>query len=178
MRDFKYFFKIHLRKIVILGLLLFLTSIIIKQCQKEEESTITLPDISMLDYSGNLFELDKLDKVEKTIVFFFSPDCDHCEEEIKELLDIHKVFDIANVRWLFITMDVMKDELDAFLESYPIDKKPNVYVLLDKGLYYHNLFEVAGSPYVFIFDKSNKMVHRIIGSFNTSSLMQWIEIEN
>ena len=133
-----------------------------------------IPEISAITYDGSLFELSKLEKSEKTVVFFFSPECEHCEEEINGLLQRPSLLEDSNIRWIFITMDVLKDELGVFFESFPINKKSNVYILLDSGLYYHNLFEVTGAPSVFIFDKSESLVHKIIGGFNINILSQWL----
>ena len=144
-----------------------------KSINENGSDDVKLPEISALAYDGSLFELDKLEKVKKTIVFFFSPECDHCEEEIDQLLK-RPLLEDKDDRWLFITMDVLKDELEIFLKTYPIEQKSNVFVLLDSGLYYHNLFEVTGSPSVFIFDETDRLVHKIIGGFNINLLTQWL----
>ena len=141
---------------------------------QEDGSGMMLPEITAIAYDGHLFELDKLEKVKKTVVFFFSPECDHCEEEIKYILDKRSQFEDKNIRWIFITMDILKDELSVFLESYPINTMLNTYVLLDNSLYYHNLFEAPGSPSVYIFDKSERLVHKINGGFNSNILTQWL----
>ena len=155
-----------------------LITVVLLLCRKYSKvgqaSCMMLPDISALSYDGNLFELDKLDKAKTTIVFFFSPECDHCEEEINEILNRKSLLEKKDIRWIFITMDVLKDELGVFLDSYPIDKMSNAYVLLDNSLFYHSLFEAPGSPSVFIFDKSGRLVHKIVGGFNINILMQWL----
>lgn len=146
----------------------------VRNSRQNNNSGMSLPEISAITYDGKLFELDKQDKVKTTIVFFFSPECDHCEEEIKGILSRESLLENKDIRWIFITMDVLKDELGVFLESYPIDKASNAFVLLDSALYYHNLFEVTGSPTVFMFDKSGAQVHKIVGGFNINILTQWL----
>lgn len=163
--------------ISVLAVICLIVVVLLICCKKTRQGTdfcMMLPDISALSYDGNLFELDKLDKAKTTIVFFFSPECDHCEEEIKEILSRKPLLENKDIRWIFITMDVLKDELGVFLESYPIDKMSNAYVLLDNSLFYHSLFEAPGSPSVFIFDKSGRLVHKIVGGFNINILMQWL----
>jgi thiol-disulfide isomerase/thioredoxin len=167
----KYRFLLIIVTVLIIALLVFY----LNSSKKEQYSGMTLPEISAFTFDGNLFELDKLDKVKKTVVFFFSPDCDNCEDEIKEIITHKTLFEDKDIRWIFITMDIFKDELSVFLKSYPINTMSNAFVILDRRLYYHHLFEVPGAPVVFLFDKSERLSYKIVGGFNVNTIVQWLE---
>lgn len=171
-KNFFFRFLSSFGEILLGGCILYLVTSTLSRPNKKEQLEMTLPDISATDYEGNLFEINKLRKTDKTIVFFFSPDCEHCAKEIDELLDNKSVFD-KDIRFLFITTQQRKEELGIFFETRPINKMPNTFILLDSGLYYHNIFNVTGSPSVFLFDKSGNLVHKKIGGFS-NSILEWL----
>lgn len=133
-----------------------------------------LPDISLVKYdSGKWFTLSKERGVDKTVIIFFSPDCEFCEKEIEGILSIKDEF--PNVRWLFITQSIIKDELFGFFVRYPINEMNNAIILLEDYPKYFSLYDVSGPPALFVYDKNGELIEESRGAVSVRTLIKWLE---
>lgn len=132
-----------------------------------------LPDISLKSYDGRMFLSKEIEPLtDRTVVIFFSPDCTLCEKEIGEIISCKDSF--KDVRWLFITQEILKDELNSFLMNYPIMSIPNAVILLEDWPKYHTMFEVSGPPALFVYDKNGELIHSVRGSVSINIIKKWL----
>lgn len=131
-----------------------------------------LPDITAMLYYGGVHTVPGNYRGGKTVVVFFSPECDLCEHELNDILNNASS---SNNRWVFITHAFLKDEMGYFLKNTPIDTLRNSTILLEDSPKYHTLFQVVGPPSMFVYDNEGKLMHSAYGSVNTSTLIEWIK---
>lgn len=139
----------------------------------ESAEICTLPRIVLHSYSGNIVDIPQQITHKRTVVLFFSPDCEHCEMEIADIINNRSVFD--DVQWLFITQSCQKNELDLFLTKYKVDSLSNSIILLEEWPKYEKLFEVSGPPSIFVYNEKQKLVHSYRGSVEISTLINWLK---
>lgn len=154
---------------VIVGLLL----IVKKQFIEDEYISIrNMPKIELNRLQGGKFILSEKDEMSRTVLFFFSPDCFFCEDEISEIISCKDEF--MDVRWLFITQAILKDDLNSFLKRFPIMSIPNAVILLEDWPKYHSMFEVSGPPAMFVYDKKGNLINSVRGAVDIDLIKKWL----
>lgn len=162
--------------LIIITVLALIFVLKFKRKTREDNNEIyKLPRIELKELSGEAFSLSKHEKP-RTIVMFFSPSCDYCEQEIAEII-LNKIY-FSEVLWIFITQSFFADELKTFLISYPIDKLENAVVLLEDFPYYHNKYSVVGPPALFIYDENLELIYENRGLVGIELLKRKIDLDN
>ena len=151
---------------VIAFLLLF---IIIKHNSKESKLT-ELPNFEIPIFESNIIYSDINSTTEKnSVVIFFSPDCEYCDEEINGILKSNRPDE--DVKWIFITNPMVVNDLALFLQRNPISQLKNSVILIDSSFRYHNLFGVMAPPATFIF-KKGKLKYSFLHFITAEKLIQ------
>lgn len=166
------------RKIVVLFFVPCISIIILLLYKKSNESSqleliSVLPDFELISYERERYSLKTQTKKDRTIVLFFSPDCELCEKEINDIIVNKEIF--KEVRWLFITQSILEDELDIFLNNYPIMTIPNAVILLEDWPKYHTMFEVSGPPAMFVYDREGMLIHNVRGTVSIDVIKKWLQ---
>jgi len=110
---------------------------------------------------SSIFTKDDLKKKKATIIMMFSPDCEHCQAETKELkahMDLFKKVQI-----------IMASPLDynyikKFYEEYQLADYPNITMGRDPSYLLGTFFKVRSFPSVFVYDKKGNFVTSFVGS--------------
>ena len=124
-------------------------------------------------YEGNAYTVKKHYSEGKTVLVFFSPDCDLCDRELTSIVKNKDLF--TNNRWVFVSFAFMKDEIGFFLETHAIDKLDNSVILLEDSPKYHAMYQVVGPPALFVYDKKGKLIHSSYGSVEDATLIEWLQ---
>ena len=102
-----------------------------------------------------------LKKNKATLIMVFSPDCDHCTHEIKELLAHMELF--KNVQIILVThLDF--HYIKTFYEDYKIANYPNITVGRDYSYFFGTFFKIKFLPAIFTYNKKGKFVQAFDGS--------------
>ncbi|WP_460560145.1 TlpA family protein disulfide reductase [Ferruginibacter profundus] len=102
-----------------------------------------------------------LKKKKATIIMMFSPDCEHCQMETKELTASIKLFKKAQI--------VMASPLDyaylrKFYDEYKIADFPNITMGRDPSYFLGTFYKVRSFPSIFVYDKKGNFVTSFTGS--------------
>ena len=102
-----------------------------------------------------------LKKKKPTIIIVFSPDCEHCQHETKELL--------ANINLFKKVQIVMASSLDyglikKFYDEYKIADYPNIIMGKDPTYYFGTFFRVRYFPAIYLYDKKGNFVKEFDGN--------------
>lgn len=122
----------------------------------------TVPPFSIIKVPDSArFTKDDLSKKKATIIFIFSPDCDHCQHATKELT--------ANIRLFKKTQIVMASSLEysylkKFYEEHKIADHPNIILGRDPSYFFSTFFRVRSFPAIFVYDKKGNFVQSFDGS--------------
>lgn len=128
-----------------------------------------LPNIYALNMTGDSINCnERLAPNKKTAVLFFNPECDECKDEINSILLYQK--ELRNVQWVFITI-AQVEELEIFINDYPIHLLPYSFLLREDFPRNHLLFGVSVPPVLFIYDDKGKLINVHKGGFTLFSIL-------
>ena len=122
----------------------------------------TVPPFKLTKISDSTyFTKDDLKKKTATIVMVFSPDCEHCQEETKEIT--------ANIQLFKKTQIVMASPLEysylkKFYDEYKIADYPTITMGRDPSYFLGSFYGVKAFPAIFVYNKKGKLVNWFSGS--------------
>lgn len=106
----------------------------------------------------------------KPVMFMvFSPDCEHCQQETKELLaSIHRFHD---TQIIMITSLPFEDMME-FYRNYKIANYPQITMGRDNSYFFPIFFHVRNFPSMFLYDKKGNLQRSFEGSVSIDSLLK------
>lgn len=122
----------------------------------------TVPPFSLIKVPDSIrFTKADLKKKKPTIIIVFSPDCEHCQHEIKEIQASYGLFKKAQI--------VMASPLDfnyikKFYEEYHIADFPNIVMGRDPTYMLGTFYKVRSFPAIFVYNKKGDFVEAFDGS--------------
>ena len=140
-----------MKKITYVLLLVFLGSCFAKHKPEIPAFNLLLKDSTTIFNTGNIPE------GKPSVLLFFSPDCEHCQQETIDLLA--NMDSLKNVNFYFITIDPM-DRMRRFDTFYKLYRYPNITLGLDYTVSFPGHFKNAAPPYTVIYnpDKTMKVI--------------------
>jgi len=113
-----------------------------------------VPSFKLINIADSTFKTyftkDSLKKKTATIIILFSPDCEHCQHETKEITAHIDLFKKAQ-----IVMASPLNELfiKAFYDEYKIANFPNITMGRDPSYFLGTFYKVRSFPAIFLYDK-------------------------
>jgi thioredoxin-related protein len=122
----------------------------------------TVPPFRLLKLdSATYLTKDDLKKNHRTIVMFFSPDCEHCKHQTEAILADFKDFkDIQIVMATYQPFSEMKE----FNEHYKIYEHPNILIGRDEQFRLPPFFRIRNLPYLALYDKKGNLITTFEGT--------------
>ncbi len=105
-------------------------------------------------------------------LFYFSPFCPYCRDQTKEITeDMEK---LKHIQFYFITSLSLQD-LKAFRKEYNLDKYPNIVTAVDTARAVSDYFEIAGVPYMAIYNRNKQLNKTYEGKIYSSQIKKAAE---
>ncbi len=160
-----------MKKITVLKKYLFILIAILGcqslKAQQETDSLLYLrfPNVPPFKLNkvpdSTVFTKDDLQKKKATIIIVFSPDCEHCQAETKNIT--------ANINLFKKTQIIMASPLDfdyikKFYDEYHIAKYPVITMGRDPSYFLGTFYQIRSYPAIFIYDKKGKLVKWFSGT--------------
>jgi thioredoxin-related protein len=101
------------------------------------------------------FEKNNLQKNKAAMIMVFSPDCDHCQHKIKEIMANIKLF--KNVQIVMIS-NLGYSYVKRFYQEFNVAKYPNITMGMDYRYMIGNFFTIPGLPAIFLYNKNGQFV--------------------
>ena len=121
----------------------------------------TLPPFSITKIpDSSRFVKDDLLKKRSTLIFIFSPDCDHCRQKTKELTANIHLFKKAQV---IMASPLEHRILKKFYEAYNIADHPNIILGRDPTYFFGTFYKIHSLPSLFLYDKKGNFVKAFDG---------------
>jgi thiol-disulfide isomerase/thioredoxin len=128
------------------------------------------------------FHLLKLDSASyltkddlRTLVMFFSPDCEHCRHQTEAILgDFSKFKDIEIVMATYQPFGEMKD----FNTHYRLFEHPNIKIGRDEKFFLVPFYRIKNLPYLALYDKEGKLITTFEGTQKIDTLVNAFEKEH
>ena len=130
----------------------------------------TIPPFKILKLdSATYFTKDDLHKNRKTIIMFFSPECEHCKHQTESILADFKDFkDIEIVMATYMPFETMKE----FDQHYRIYEHPNIKIGRDEKFFLPPFYRIKNLPYLALYDKKGNLITTFEGTQKTDVLLQ------
>ena len=152
-----------LSRFVLLLLLLFVATSLFAQSGK-------VPPFRMVQANGKIFRAQDLPMGKPILLFYFSPECDHCEKVQKAFFKQAGNFQKASVA--FITF-LPVDKVAKFVNDYRLVKYPNMYAGTEGSTYFvRNYYRVKDLPFVALYTKNGDVVTSFEKDINLSLLTE------
>ncbi len=125
---------------------------------------LTLPD-------GHVITKKDLKK-EKTMVFVFSVECDHCKHLTEELLQ--NIDKFKNTQILMVT-PFQVDQMKEYYNHYNIAKYPNIIMASEPTRQIMYFYDLKFFPGLYIYTAKDKFVHGFEGTAKIDSLVYYLK---
>jgi thiol-disulfide isomerase/thioredoxin len=129
----------------------------------------TIPPFHLLglDSSTYLTPAD-LKKGRKTIVMFFSPDCEHCKHQTEAILA-----DFSDFKDMNIVMATYQpfSEMKEFNEHYKMTEHSNVKIGRDEKFVLPPFYKIHSLPYLALYDKKGNLITTFEGTQKTEVIL-------
>lgn len=131
---------------------------------------LKLPDFKLLlpDSISN-FYTEQLSSKKVTVLISFSPECDHCKLQTKEIIEhIDELKDVQIVMATTLPFGTMK----AFYDEYKIASYKNIIMGRDVLYFFPKYFLNHSFPLITIYNKKRELAHYFDGGMSTAELVR------
>jgi len=157
-------------------LLAIVSSVTLAMAQTAEAPYKRFPEVPpfqlLLSDSATMFTKDMLKKNKATIVMLFSPTCEHCQHEVKEMLKNKTAF--KNVQIVMSTLSSIS-EMNQFYKDYHLDQLPDVTIGKDVRYILPPFYQLHNFPFLAFYDRKKQLVSVFEGSMPMDKLK--VELE-
>lgn len=116
----------------------------------------TLPAFNiLLQDSSTIFNTYNAKEGRPSVLFFFSPDCEHCHATTKQMLD--KMDSMKGTDFYFFTFMPLS-ELRPFAKRYHLGDYKNIVVGKDYQYFFPSFYGAKTVPYIVIYDRHKKLI--------------------
>ncbi len=121
-----------------------------------------VPPFTIIKVPDNTeFSKADLKKKTATLIITFSPDCDHCKHETKELLSNIDLF--KNVQIVMVShLDF--DLINKFYQDFQITTFPTITMGRDAAYFLGTFYGIKTYPSMFLYDKKGRFIKMFEGS--------------
>ncbi len=124
----------------------------------------TIPQFTIYNVKdSSKFTREDLKKKKPTVLILFSPECEHCQRETKELeahIDKFKNAQIMMVTYLSFA------EMQKFYKDYHVADYPNITMGRDAKYFFPIYYKLRSMPSIFVYDKKGNFKKAFEGSVN------------
>ena len=104
---------------------------------------------------STVFTRAELAKRKPTLIFIFSPDCEHCQQETRALITNIRLFKKAQI---IMASPLEHHLLKKFYEEYKIADHPNIIMGRDPSYFFGTFYKVKTLPAIFLYDKKGNFL--------------------
>ena len=133
----------------------------------------TLPPFHLpkLD-SATYLTKDDVRKNRRTLIMFFSPDCEHCKHQTENILaDFGKFRDIEIIMATYQPFG----ELKEFNEHYKLSEHPNIKMGRDEKFMLPPFYKIRNLPYLALYDKKGQLITTFEGTQKADTILDAFE---
>lgn len=114
-----------------------------------------IPPFAILQTDSVWFYKKDLPKNTPIVIIYFSPDCSHCQWEVKEIIDSMQYFQKA-----FFVLGAYKNmgEIKEFNEKYKVSTMPNMRIGRDTSYFLPQFYKVKFTPFIAVYDEDGNFM--------------------
>ncbi|MEO6546417.1 MAG: TlpA disulfide reductase family protein [Ferruginibacter sp.] len=119
-----------------------------------------------------IFTNENLKKNTPFVLMFFSPDCEHCQKETKELLAYKE--ELKGIQLLMVSTASYKDIKD-FYQTYGLSAMPNVKLGQDVNLKLGLIYKIRTFPSIYVYDNSGSLAKAFVGNIGIPAILDAVK---
>lgn len=119
--------------------------------------------------SVTIFKKEDLAKNQPVLIMVFSPDCDHCQQQMQDLLiDIQAFRDVQIV----LATPEPFDKMKAFHQKFNLSKYPNIRLGRDTKYVLPPFYRMRNLPFLALYNKKWSLITAYDGNAKTADLIE------
>ena len=118
------------------------------------------------------YSSEQLNKNKPFVLMFFSPDCDHCQKETKELLAYKE--ELKDLQIVMASPAAFK-EIKSFYEDYNIASMSNITMGQDLNYALGSKYQLRTYPSVFVYDAKGVLAKAFIGNVAVPAILDAVK---
>jgi len=133
---------------------------------------LLLPDFKILLPDGKTnFYTDNLSKNKNTIIINFSPECEHCQIQIEEII---KHIDQFKKTQIVMATSLPFEKMKQFYDGYQIEKYSNIIMGQDVLFFFSKYYKNHYLPGVAVYNKKRALLNFYDGGVKTEELIRLV----
>ena len=122
---------------------------------------LTAPDKSIVTASS-------LKKNQPFILMYFSPSCDHCKQQINEM--VARMKDFSKYQIVLATFQP-QEEMVGFYKQFELEKYPNILIGRDTKFLLPPFFRIRNLPYLALYNKDGQIITTFDGNAKVDTIL-------
>lgn len=106
------------------------------------------------------------------MLMFFSPDCEHCQRETKELLAYKE--ELKGIQILMVSIASYR-EIKDFYETFQLSSMPNARLGQDVNLKLGSIYKLRTYPSVFVYDNNGNLAKAFVGNIGVPAILDAVK---
>jgi len=129
----------------------------------------TIPLFTLLKVDSSKLTRDDLSKTKKTLIMYFSPDCDHCKHQIDSMLGSMNKF--QDIQILMATYQPF-EQLRSFYKDYKIAGYSNIKIGRDTQFFFPPFYKILHLPFMVLYNNKGKLITTFEGTTPINKLLE------
>jgi len=121
---------------------------------------------------STVFTSEELKKSKPLVLMFFSPDCDHCQKETKEILAYKE--ELKSLQILMVS-PVALSLIKSFYEDYNIASMPNIHMGQDLNYAIGVKYQIRTFPSIYVYDATGKLAKAFVGNVGVPAILDAVK---
>lgn len=159
--------------IALIGVSTFLVSMIYRKMETKKtiaNNVKMLPKIQLKGIDNKSFMLENSTKKHQ-ILLFFNTECEHCQNEAKEIKK--HINEFENSQLTFISIEPV-DSIKNFVFKYQLYIKSNIKFAHIEAAEVGKQFGISSFPTIFIYNQNNELVKQYKGETKIEAITKFI----
>jgi thiol-disulfide isomerase/thioredoxin len=141
--------NILIRRFFLPAMMLLISSATYSQSNK-------VPPFKMVNTDGKVFLAENLPLGKPIVIIYFSPDCEDCQQLIKELLNRMNELNGASIAMITY---LPKDKVKQFVSENKLDKYSNIFIGTEEGSYFvSKYYKIEKLPFMALYNKNGDLI--------------------
>jgi thioredoxin-related protein len=131
----------------------------------------TVPPFKLILPSDNtsLYTKADLPKNKAVMMMIFSPDCEHCQHEIEEI--IKNIADFKNIQIVMATM-LPIEKVREFVTKYDLKRFSNIVVGKDQAYMLPSYYNIHNLPFLAFYNKKQNLISVFEGNLGVPKILK------
>jgi len=129
----------------------------------------TFPPIELVQLNNQPFTKKNIKSNQASMVFYFSPECDHCKKQMDEM--IKKMNDFKKIQIVLITYQPL-EQLQKFYNDYHLSRFENIKAGRDTKFLLPPYYRIRNLPYLALYDKKGNLITTYEGNVKVQTLLK------